>query len=86
MLADTDSELSEINVVCCIGTVEIQIYKSKYKKVGVLPIWIIKSEINIVCCVCSVQIQIEIKVGVLPIWIVKFNVSSVGRSSERNRK
>ena len=44
------------------------------------------SEINIVCCVCSVQIQIEIKVGVLPIWIVKFNVSSVGRSSERNRK
>ena len=57
VLADTDSELSEINVVCCIGTVEIQIYKSKYKKVGVLPI-----------------------------WIVKFNVSSVGRSSERNRK
>ena len=27
---------SEINVVCCVGRVER--YKSKYKKVGVLPI------------------------------------------------
>ena len=47
----------EINVVYCVGRVEIQIVKSKYKKVGVLAIRIVWS-----------------------------NVSSIGPSSERNRK
>ena len=44
--------------------------------------------INVVCCVGRVKIKIEIykKVGVLPIRIVWSNVSSVGPSSERNRK
>ena len=43
--------MMEINLVCCVR------YKSKYKKVGVLPIGTVKS-----------------------------NVSSVGPSSEKNRK
>ena len=30
-----------LNVVCCVGRVEIQIDQSKYKKVGVLPIRIV---------------------------------------------
>ena len=34
----------EINVVCCVGSVEIS--KSKYKKVGVLPIRIVKSNVS----------------------------------------
>ena len=33
-----------INVVCCVGSV--QIYKSKYKKVGVLPTRIVKSNVS----------------------------------------
>ena len=37
---------SEINVVCCIGSVQIQI---EYKKVGVLPIRIVKSNVSSVC-------------------------------------
>ena len=32
-----------INVVCCVGRVEL--YKSKYKTVGVLPIRIVKSNV-----------------------------------------
>ena len=42
--------------------------------------------IYIVCCVGRVEIQIEIQKGrVLPIRIVWSNVSSIGRSSERNK-
>ena len=33
-----------INVVCCVGRVEL--YKSKYKTVGVLPIRIVKSNVS----------------------------------------
>ena len=33
-----------INVVCCVGRVEI--YKPKYKKVGVLPIRIVKFNVS----------------------------------------
>ena len=32
-------------MLCCVGSVEI-VYKSKYKKVGVLPIWIVKSNVS----------------------------------------
>ena len=44
------------------------------------------SNINVVSCEGREQIQIEIWKSVLPIRIVKYNVSSVGPSSERNRK
>ena len=33
-----------INVVCCVSRVEL--YKSKYKKVGVLPIRVVKSNVS----------------------------------------
>ena len=36
----TSVHYSEINVVCCVSSV--QIYKSKYKKVSVLLIWKVK--------------------------------------------
>ena len=46
------------------------------------------SDLNAVCCVKAewrYKSKYE-KVGVLPMRIVKSNVSSVGPSSERNRK
>ena len=39
-------EVREINVVFCVGRVEIQLYTWKYEKVGVLPIRIVKSNVS----------------------------------------
>ena len=71
-------------------------YKSKYKKIGVLPIWKVRSNVSSVGPSSernmkehfSLTIKIKIQKGwcTADIWKVKSNVSSVGPSSESNRK
>ena len=53
-------------------------YKLKYKKVGVLPIWKVKSNIS--------NVGPSSERNIKNLWKAKSNVSNVGPSSERNKE